>query len=58
MVNPYPDLSDVEFERYFNFACIWAFAGTLEAQFREPFSQWWKETFEEHMDFPDEGTVR
>ena len=57
MVNPYPDLSDVEFERYFNFACIWAFAGTLEDEHKEPFSLWWKESFEEHMDFPEEGTV-
>lgn len=58
MVNPYPDLSDVEFERYFNFACIWAFAGTLHVENREAFSQWWRESFEQHIDYPEEGTVR
>ena len=57
MVNPYPDLSDVEFERYFNFACIWAFAGTLHVDHRETFSQWWRESFEQHIDYPEEGTV-
>ncbi|XP_052258855.1 uncharacterized protein LOC127863384 isoform X2 [Dreissena polymorpha] len=57
MVHPFPDLSDVEFERYFNFACIWAFAGTLEVKHRESFSHWWRESFEEHIDFPEEGMV-
>ncbi|ESO89556.1 hypothetical protein LOTGIDRAFT_75597, partial [Lottia gigantea] len=32
LVNPYPELSDVEYERYFNYACIWAFAGTLSME--------------------------
>ncbi|XP_053409232.1 uncharacterized protein LOC123561373 isoform X4 [Mercenaria mercenaria] len=57
IVNPYPDLSDVEFERYFNFACIWAFGGTIEVEHREAFSYWWREQFEQHIDFPDEGLV-
>lgn len=57
MVNPYPDLSDVEFERYFNFACIWAFGGTLDVEHRDAFSFWWREQFEQHIDFPEEGMV-
>jgi hypothetical protein len=48
----------VELERYFNFAAIWAFGGTLEASCRESFSNWWKEQFEQHIDYPEEGTVR
>ena len=56
-MNPYPDLSDVEFERYFNFACIWAFAGTLHVEHRETFSQWWRESFEQHIDYPEDGIV-
>ncbi|XP_056010102.1 uncharacterized protein LOC125667097 [Ostrea edulis] len=51
------ELSDVELERYFNFAAIWAFGGTLEAKCRESFSNWWKEQFEQHIDYPEEGTV-
>lgn len=52
------ELSDVELERYFNFAAVWAFGGTLEAECRESFSNWWKEQFEQHIDYPEEGTVR
>eukprot|EP00105_Crassostrea_gigas_P044993 XP_019929141.1 PREDICTED: dynein beta chain, ciliary isoform X4 [Crassostrea gigas] len=51
------ELSDVELERYFNFAAVWAFGGTLEAECRESFSNWWKEQFEQHIDYPEEGTV-
>ncbi|XP_071095883.1 uncharacterized protein [Haliotis cracherodii] len=57
LVNPYPDLSDVEYERYFNFACVWSFGGTLSLEHRESFSQWWKEHFESYIDYPEEGTV-
>ncbi|KAK6172547.1 hypothetical protein SNE40_016179 [Patella caerulea] len=57
LINPFPELSDVECERYFNFACIWAFAGTLSIEHRESFSYWWKETFEHYIDYPEEGTV-
>ena len=48
----------MELERYFNFAAVWAFGGTLEAECRESFSNWWKEQFEQHIDYPEEGTVR
>ena len=51
------ELSDVEYERYFNFAAIWAFGGTLEEKYRESFSNWWKEQFEQHIDYPNEGLV-
>ena len=57
MINGCPELSDVEMERYFNFAAIWAFAGTLDAKHRETFSNWWKEQFEQHIDYPDDGTI-
>lgn len=57
LVAPYPDLSDMEYERYFNFACIWAFGGTLAAEHRESFSNWWYEEFDQQIDYPVEGTV-
>ncbi|GFO25145.1 dynein beta chain, ciliary-like, partial [Plakobranchus ocellatus] len=57
LVNPFNDLSDVEYERYFNYAAIWAFGGTLACEHRENFSNWWKEQFQEHIDYPPEGTV-
>lgn len=52
------DLSDVEYERYFNLACIWAFGGTLAVEHRESFSQWWREQFDQYVDYPEDGTVR
>ncbi|GFS27875.1 dynein beta chain, flagellar outer arm [Elysia marginata] len=57
LVNPFNDLSDVEYERYFNYAAIWAFGGTLAYEHREDFSNWWREKFQEHIDYPPEGTV-
>ncbi|KAJ8316357.1 hypothetical protein KUTeg_006371 [Tegillarca granosa] len=57
LVASYPDLSDVEFERYFNFAAIWAFGGTLDVEHRESFSNWWKEEFSQHIDYPEEGLI-
>ena len=51
------DLSDQEIERYFNYAAVWALAGTLEVEHREAFSQWWKQTFKDYIDYPSEGTV-
>jgi len=50
-------LSDVEVERYFNYACVWAFGGTLAPEGKEIFSSWWKETFEQHIDYPGDGSV-
>ncbi|XP_069115919.1 uncharacterized protein [Argopecten irradians] len=57
LVHSNPDLSDLEYERYFNFAIIWAFAGTLEVEHRESFSHWWKEEFNQYIEYPAEGTV-
>ena len=57
LINPYPDLTDVEIERYFNYAAVWALAGTLDVENREPFSNWWRETFEIYIDYPQGGTV-
>ena len=56
-MNPFNDLSDVEYERYFNYAAVWAFAGTLAEEHRQEFSDWWKEKFQEHIDYPSDGTV-
>lgn len=50
-------MSDVEIERCFNYAAIWAFAGTLEVATWDSFSQWWRQTFERYIDYPEEGTV-
>ena len=57
VIAPFSDLSDLEMERYFNFALMWAFGGTLEAPDKEWFSQWWKTTFAPFMEFPEEGSV-
>ena len=58
LINPFPDLSDGEIERYFNYAAVWAFGGMLEAQHRDALSQWWRDTLSGSIDFPHEGTVR
>ncbi|XP_055866060.1 uncharacterized protein LOC106055129 isoform X2 [Biomphalaria glabrata] len=57
LINPFNDLTDVEYERYFNFAAVWAFGGTLAEECREEFSNWWKEQFQDHIDYPSDGTV-
>ena len=53
LINPYPDLSDAEIERFFIFACVWAFGGTLESIYREQFSNWWKRTFVSRAEFDE-----
>ena len=53
----FPNLTDVEIERMFNYAAVWAFGGTIDVDHREIFSNWWKETFEHYIDYPDDGTV-
>ena len=53
----FPNLTDVEIERMFNYAAIWAFGGTIDLDHREAFSVWWKETFEQYIDYPDDGMV-
>ncbi|KAH9514965.1 hypothetical protein Btru_021540, partial [Bulinus truncatus] len=57
LINPFNDLTDVEYERYFNFAAVWAFGGTLTEDCREEFSDWWKDQFQDHIDYPNDGTV-
>ncbi|XP_064650622.1 uncharacterized protein LOC135502065 isoform X3 [Lineus longissimus] len=57
LVQPFNDLSVEEYERYFGFAIVWAFAGTLEVDCRDSFSSWWRQTFEEYVEFPPDGTV-
>jgi hypothetical protein len=47
----------VEFERYFSYAAVWAFGGTLAVDNRESFSNWWRSQFDQHIDYPDDGTV-
>lgn len=56
-MNPNNDLDDAEYERYFSFASVWAFGGTLIEEHREEFSNWWKEQFEECCCFPNGETV-
>jgi dynein heavy chain len=57
LLNPSADLNDTEIESYFNFACVWAFAGTLEVNARDPFNAWWRKTFSDHSNFPADGSV-
>jgi len=45
------------YERYFAFAVIWSFAGTLEFENQEAFSDWWRKTFEDRITWPFVGTV-
>ncbi|XP_078672103.1 uncharacterized protein LOC144911712 isoform X1 [Branchiostoma floridae x Branchiostoma belcheri] len=54
------DVTEVEMERFFNFAAIWAFAGTLEGDYRTAFSQWWRHQFvagPDGVDYPESGEV-
>ena len=51
------ELGDVEVERFFNYACIWSFGGTMSAESRESFSGWWKEKFNDRVDYPEDGSV-
>ncbi|XP_076457719.1 uncharacterized protein LOC143291635 isoform X3 [Babylonia areolata] len=57
LVHSFNDLSDVEYERYFSYAAVWSFGGTLDAQHRESFSNWWRSQFDQHIDYPEDGTV-
>lgn len=52
------ELSDDAFERYFVFAVIWSFAGTLMEECRQAFSDWWRSTFRKRIAWPFSGTVR
>ena len=56
LLAPFSSLNDIDIERYFNFACIWSFGGTLELTARDYFSQWWRETFHD-IAYPPGGTV-
>lgn len=56
-MSSFNDLSDVEYERYFSYAAVWAFGGSLNVEHRESFSNWWKSQFEHHIDYPEDGTV-
>ena len=56
-MHSFTDLSDVEYERYFSYAAVWAFGGTLNVQHRESFSNWWRSQFDQHIDYPEDGTV-
>ena len=57
LLAPFNSLNDVDIERYFNFACIWAFGGTLDLAARDYFSQWWRQTFDYSIDYPESATV-
>ena len=51
------EVSEEIFERYFVFAVIWSFAGTLANEDQEAFSDWWRKTFEDRIRWPFSGTV-
>ena len=51
------EVSEEVFERYFVFAVIWSFAGTLLTEYQEAFSDWWRQTFEDRITWPFSGTV-
>ena len=38
-------------------AAVWAFGGTLDVEHRESFSNWWRTQFDQHIDYPEDGTV-
>ena len=57
LVQSFTDLTDVEYERYFSYAAVWAFGGTLDVEYRESFSSWWRTQFDQHIDYPEDGTV-
>ncbi|XP_071959570.1 uncharacterized protein [Antedon mediterranea] len=50
-------LSELQYENYFNFAAIWAFGGTLDDKSRTMFSTWWRSTFQQYIQYPEEGEV-
>lgn len=51
------EVSEEVFERYFTFAVIWSFGGTLSRENQEAFSDWWRKTFENRIMWPFSGTV-
>ena len=57
LIAPFSELSELDLERYFNFALMWSFGGTLEYKDRDAFSWWWKNSFDECIDIPDELCV-
>ncbi|XP_070202269.1 uncharacterized protein [Littorina saxatilis] len=57
LVSSFTDLSDVEYERYFSYAAVWSFGGTLDVENRESFSNWWRAQFDQHIDYPEDATV-
>ena len=57
LISPFSELSELDLERYFNFALMWSFGGTLEYKDRDAFSCWWKSSFDQYIDFPDELCV-
>ena len=50
-------LTEADVERYFQFAAVWAFGGMLEAEFRENFNIFWRETIGLQVQFPVDGQV-
>ncbi|XP_006816781.1 dynein beta chain, ciliary-like, partial [Saccoglossus kowalevskii] len=57
LISQQNDLDDLQYERYFNFAAIWAFGGTLEEQYRSTFSHWWRNQWQTRVDYPEQGEV-
>lgn len=56
-MNSLSDLKPVELERYFNYAAVWTFGGTLTEECKQEFSNWWREQFGEHIVYPNDGMV-
>eukprot|EP00795_Rhopilema_esculentum_P016198 gene16198-7569_t len=45
------------FDAFFNFAAFWAFGGNLLEEYREHFSNWWRNQWSEFITFPDEVSL-
>ncbi|XP_033103095.1 dynein heavy chain 9, axonemal-like [Anneissia japonica] len=57
LIAQHPQLSDLEYENYLNFAAVWAFGGTLDDKSRTMLSTWWRSTFQQYVQYPEEGEV-
>ncbi|XP_022099208.1 dynein beta chain, ciliary-like [Acanthaster planci] len=57
LISQSTELEPIHYERYVNFACVWAFAGTLEERDRSAFSAWWLNQWGEYIDYPDGADV-
>ncbi|XP_020627063.1 dynein beta chain, flagellar outer arm-like isoform X2 [Orbicella faveolata] len=57
IISNYQDLMPPEFENYFCYSAMWAFGGTLVAEHRLCFSQWWREQWNDYVMLPGDEEV-